>query len=71
MTVNAGVTLNIQSGVIVKFNANCSISVDGTLIADGTETDRIYFTSIKDDSIGGDTNGDGTGSTPARGNWRA
>jgi len=43
--VNAGVTLTIQPGVTVKFNALKSMQIDGTLIAKGTNADSIRFTS--------------------------
>lgn len=43
--VNSGVTLTIQPGVTVKFNALKSIQIDGTLIAKGTNADSIRFTS--------------------------
>ncbi|MCX5885429.1 MAG: HEAT repeat domain-containing protein [Proteobacteria bacterium] len=70
ITVPQGVTLTIEPGVIVKiqpvYNA---IYVYGTLIADGTPDQKIVFTSIKDDSYGGDTNGDVNGSSPAGGDW--
>src|SRR5437899_6346739 len=36
ISVNSGVTLTIQPGVIVKFNSSLSLTVLGTLTANGT-----------------------------------
>jgi hypothetical protein len=40
-----GVTLTIQPGVTVKFNNNTNLQVGGELIAQGTASNRITFTS--------------------------
>ncbi|MDD5667013.1 MAG: right-handed parallel beta-helix repeat-containing protein, partial [Actinomycetota bacterium] len=71
LTVNPGVTLEIEPGVVVKFvGEESGIAVLGGMIAEG-EADtynHISFTSIFDDSLLGDTALDGeTWGTP--GDW--
>ena len=68
VTVAGGATLTIAPGMIVKFNGNVKLLIDGKLVAAGTSGQLIYFTSYRDDSVGGDTNGDGS-SSGAKGNW--
>lgn len=51
--VEPGVTLTVQPGTVVQFNGGTSLTVDGSLLAQGTTSQRIVFTSFKDNSATG------------------
>ncbi len=67
ISVNNSSRLTINSGTVIKVAQSVQVTVSGTLDANGTEDDPVVFTSIKDDSSGGDT--DGFTDTPAPGDW--
>lgn len=68
-------TLEIAAGAVVKFEGAGSYLYDnqpGALVRTlGTEMSPVTFTSIKDDSRGGDTNNNGDANVPAPGDWTA
>lgn len=64
-------TLTIQPGTVVKFRNGYGLEVQqsGSIQANGSESDPIIFTSIRDDSYGCDDNNDGNGSQPNAKDW--
>lgn len=76
-TIGPNTTLTIEPGVIVKFvrgifsSTKVNLVIEGELNVKGTNNSRTYFTSSRDDAIGGDTNNDGGDTQPSPSDWGA
>jgi hypothetical protein len=72
MNISSDSSLTIAPGVIVKTTTDTSpFYVNGTLTMGSIGAEQVIITSIKDDTALGDTNGDGTETTPQSGDWRS
>ncbi len=70
LTINGGDTLTCAAGTVIKmWNPNALISVLGRFDAQGTAASAVRITSLQDDNVEGDTDGDGSWTGPLQGDW--
>ena len=68
-TIEAGVDMEIEAGVVIKTASSSKIQVFGRLISHSAELNPVIFTADADDFYNGDTNDDGDASEPQDRHW--
>ncbi|MBT4452414.1 MAG: right-handed parallel beta-helix repeat-containing protein, partial [Gammaproteobacteria bacterium] len=71
ITINAGATLTIDAGAVLKAVDNVDIFVDGTLDVDPINAGgNVVITDFRDDNYNGDSNNNGVSTGSNTANWQ-
>jgi len=71
VTVPSGKTLTVDPGAVIKFYDNGNVLIEGVMNVIGTKENPVHITSWYDDSVAGDTNGDGNATVPLSRKWQS
>jgi parallel beta-helix repeat protein len=67
--IYTGGRLQLSDDNILKFASAGIVVANGKLLANASIGKQIYFTSFHDDNLGGDANGNGSGTAPSMNQW--
>ncbi|MDO8566232.1 MAG: hypothetical protein Q7S04_03555 [Candidatus Moranbacteria bacterium] len=69
VTVPVGATLTIEPGTVVKLSGVSALYAFGTITIGAPDAEKVIITSFADDTVGGDTNNNGSATVPTRFDW--
>lgn len=65
-----GYALTLGDNVVIKFITNAYFNIQQGAVINNHQGEGVYFTSFKDDSHKGDSNGDANATTPSANEWK-